>query len=69
LELVDESLPGTDFRPGDRLFFKSIREEAVSVSNLRQAALTNKMENFGYSDIGSIVFGLGQHPRKMLTVY
>jgi type I restriction-modification system DNA methylase subunit len=39
---------GTDFRPGDQLFFESIREDAVSDSNLRQAALANTMENFGY---------------------
>jgi type I restriction enzyme, R subunit len=39
---------GTDFRPGDQLFFESIREDAVSDSKLRQAALANTMENFGY---------------------
>lgn len=31
----------------DQLFFESIREDAVSDSNLRQA-LANTMENFGY---------------------
>ena len=39
---------GTDFRPGDQLFFESIREDAVSDNDLRQAALANTMENFGY---------------------
>lgn len=39
---------GTDFKPGDQLFFDSIREDAVADSSLRQAALANTMENFGY---------------------
>ena len=39
---------GTDFRPGDQLFFDSIREDAVADSVLRQAAMANSMENFGY---------------------
>ena len=30
------------------MFFESIREDAVSDSNLRQAALANTMESFGY---------------------
>ena len=40
---------GMDFRSVDQLFFESIREDAVSDSNLRQAALANTMENFDYA--------------------
>lgn len=39
---------GTEFKPGDQLFFDSIREDAVADGNLRQVALANTMENFGY---------------------
>jgi type I restriction enzyme R subunit len=39
---------GTEFKPGDQLFFDSIREDALADGNLRQAALANTMENFGY---------------------
>jgi type I restriction enzyme R subunit len=39
---------GTDFKPGDQLFFDSIREDAVADSELQQVALANTMENFGY---------------------
>ena len=39
---------GTEFKPGDELFFESIREDAMADSSLRQAALANTMENFGY---------------------
>lgn len=39
---------GTNFKPGDQLFFDSIREDAVVNSGLRQAALANTMENFSY---------------------
>ncbi|MCL4558612.1 MAG: type I restriction endonuclease [Deltaproteobacteria bacterium] len=39
---------GTEFKPGDQLFFESIREDAVADSSLRQAALANTIENFGY---------------------
>jgi len=38
----------TDFKPGDQLFFDSIREDAMADSNLRQAALANTIENFSY---------------------
>ncbi|MCL0047118.1 type I restriction endonuclease [Thermodesulfovibrionales bacterium] len=47
IDILNERF-GTDFRPGDQLFFESIQEDAVSDSNLRQAALANTMENFGY---------------------
>ncbi len=39
---------GTEFKTGDQLFFESIREDAVSSAELRQAALANTLENFGY---------------------
>jgi type I restriction enzyme R subunit len=39
---------GTDFKPGDQLFFDSVREDAVADTTLRQAAIANTMENFGY---------------------
>lgn len=39
---------GTEFRPADQLFLDSIREDAVADNTLRQAALANTMENFGY---------------------
>lgn len=35
-------------RPTDQLFFDSIREDALADSNLRQAAVANTLENFGY---------------------
>ena len=39
---------GTNFRPGDQLFFDSIREDASADPALRQAAMANTMENFSY---------------------
>ena len=39
---------GTEFKPGDQLFFESIREDAVADSSIRQAAQANTLENFGY---------------------
>ena len=39
---------GTEFKPGDQLFFDSIREDALGNGELRQAALVNTMENFGF---------------------
>ncbi|MEW6116421.1 MAG: type I restriction endonuclease [Nitrospirota bacterium] len=47
IEILNERF-GTEFKPGDQLFFDSIREDAVADSGLRQAALANTMENFGY---------------------
>ena len=38
----------TEFKPADQLFFESIREDAASDSHLREAALANSMENFGF---------------------
>jgi type I restriction enzyme R subunit len=39
---------GTDFKPGDQLFLESIREDALADPEIRQAALANTMENFGF---------------------
>ena len=39
---------GTEFKPGDQLFFESIREDAVADTNLKQAALVNTIDGFGY---------------------
>ena len=47
IDILNERF-GTEFKPGDQLFFESIKEDAVADSNLRQAALANTMENFGY---------------------
>ncbi|MBI2059385.1 MAG: DEAD/DEAH box helicase family protein [Nitrospirae bacterium] len=47
IDILNERF-GTEFKPGDQLFLDSIKEDAVGNSNLRQAALANTMENFGY---------------------
>jgi len=47
IDILNERF-GTEFKPGDQLFFESIREDAVADSGLRQAAMANTMENFGY---------------------
>lgn len=47
IDLLNERF-GTDFKPGDQLFFDSIKEDAVANPTLRQVALANSMENFGY---------------------
>lgn len=47
IDILNERF-GTEFRPGDQLFFDSIREDAVADSNLRQAAMANTIDNFGY---------------------
>lgn len=47
IDILNERF-GTEFKPGDQLFFESIREDAMADSRLRQAALANTMENFGY---------------------
>jgi type I restriction enzyme R subunit len=40
---------GTEFKPGDQLFFDSIREDAVADSYLREAAKANTLDNFGFA--------------------
>jgi hypothetical protein len=47
IDILNERF-GTEFKPADQLFFDSIREDAVANSNLRQSALVNTQENFGY---------------------
>jgi type I restriction enzyme R subunit len=47
IDILNERF-GTAFKPGDQLFFESIREDAVADDGLRQAALANTMENFGF---------------------
>ena len=47
IDILNERF-GTEFKPGDQLFFDSIREDAIADSRLRQAALVNTMENFSY---------------------
>ncbi|MBF0290529.1 MAG: type I restriction endonuclease subunit R [Nitrospinae bacterium] len=47
IDILNERF-GTEFKPGDQLFFESIREDAVADGSLRQAALANTMENFSY---------------------
>lgn len=39
---------GTDFKPGDQLFFDSVKEDAVANSELQQVAAANTQENFDY---------------------
>jgi type I restriction enzyme R subunit len=47
IDILNERF-STDFKPGDQLFFDSVREDAVADTGLRQAAMANTMENFGY---------------------
>ncbi len=47
IDILNERF-GTDFKPADQLFLESIREDAVTDPGIRQAALANTMENFGY---------------------
>ena len=47
IDILNERF-GTDFKPGDQLFLESIREDALADPDIRQAALANTMENFGY---------------------
>jgi len=47
IDILNERF-GTQFTAADQLFFDSIRTDAVSDPTLRQAAMANTMENFGY---------------------
>lgn len=47
IDILNERF-GTEFKPGDQLFFDSIKEDAVGNTVLRQSAIANTMENFGY---------------------
>jgi len=47
IDILNERF-GTDFKPGDQLFLEAIREDAIANPEIRQAAIANTMENFGY---------------------
>jgi type I restriction enzyme R subunit len=47
IEILNERF-GTALKPGDQLFFESIREDALADQTVRQAALANSLENFGF---------------------
>jgi type I restriction enzyme R subunit len=47
IDLLNERF-GRESKPEDKLFLDSIKEDAVGDTNLKQAALANSMENFGY---------------------
>jgi type I restriction enzyme R subunit len=47
IDILNERF-GTEFKPGDQLFFDAIREDAAANEDLRQVAMANTMENFGY---------------------
>jgi type I restriction enzyme, R subunit len=47
IDILNERF-GTEFKPGDQFFFDSIQEDAVRDGSLREAAVANTMENFGY---------------------
>ncbi len=47
IDILNERF-GTEFKPADQLFFDQIKEDAMADSELRQAAMANTMENFGY---------------------
>jgi len=47
IDILNERF-GTEFKPADQLFLDSICEDAAADTTLRQAAMANTMENFGY---------------------
>lgn len=47
IDILNERF-GTDFKPADQLFLDSIREDAIADAGIRQAAMANTVENFGY---------------------
>ena len=47
IDILNERF-GTSFTIADQLFLDSIREDALADSSLREAAMANPMENFGY---------------------
>jgi len=47
IDILNERF-GTEFKPADQLFLDSIREDAAADTTLRQAAMANTIENFGY---------------------
>jgi len=53
IDILNERF-GTDFKPADQLFLDSIKEDALANEGLRQVALANTMENFGYVFLKSL---------------
>ena len=47
IDILNERF-GTEFKPGDQLFFGTIWEDGVADTNMRPAAMANTMEDFGY---------------------
>lgn len=47
IDLLNERF-GTEFNPGDQLFFDSIMEDALADDAVRQAARANTIDNFGF---------------------
>ena len=47
IDILNERF-GTSFKPGDQLFFDSIKEDAVADPDLQQSAMVNTKENFNY---------------------
>ena len=64
IEILNERF-GTDFKPGDQLFLDSIKEDALGNSTLREQAMANTEENFGYAFLkaldGLFVNRMGQN--------
>ena len=47
IDILNERF-GTNFAAADQLFFDAVREDAAADSDLRETAMANSMENFGY---------------------
>jgi type I restriction enzyme R subunit len=47
IDILNERF-GTNFKPADQLFLDSVREAAVADEAVRQAAMANTLDNFGY---------------------
>jgi len=47
IEILNDRF-GTEFKPADQLFFDSIKEDALADAKIRQVALANTLEGFGY---------------------
>jgi len=64
IEILNDRF-GTDFKPGDQLFLDSIKEDALGNSTLREQAMANTEENFGYAFLkaldGLFVNRMGQN--------
>ena len=47
IDLLNDKF-GTEFAPGDQLFFDAVEEDALKDEEIRQAAEANSRDNFGY---------------------